>query len=901
MVTFRAFGGALLANNSGALSGPASQRRRIALLAILAASDNGRASRAKVTGYLWPDVDDETARHRLGDALHALRKALGRDAILSVGGELHLNPQVVQTDLGEFQHALALGDRQRAVSLYRGAFLDGFYIPDAAEFERWVDGERERFAREFARALTSLAEESEREGEWGAAIEWWRRLASHDPYSSRVALRFMQACERSGDAATALQHARVHETLLREEIGVEPDAELTALVGRLRQSRSGGTTPTGNADAAIDAPPPGAAREPSAAAGEPGTAPLPPARPAAVDAARAPPAEPALPGPSLPPRWSRRWRRWGALAALALVIVLTGKVLHERREGQLVEAGPIRSLAVLPLENCTPDPTQPGRADPSQDYFADQLTVELITRLAQIPDIRVTSRISAMRYKTPCGSPRRPDSSLRQIADELGVEAILEGALVREGERLRVNVQLIRTATDEHLWARGLAYEHSITDVLILQEEIVRDIAGAIRLQLAHPGDDGRAVARKVDPHAYDLYLQARSYAMRPGFRAADLLWAERLYQRAIQLDPAFTAAHARLAHVHTLLHWYGHDRTPGRLAQAEAALETARRLDPDLPEVHMAAGRYHYFGRSDSEAALREFAAAERLLPGDAEVRIAIGYAQRRQGRFAEALRTLESVIPLDPRNANFFYNLGTSYEGLRRFPEAARAYEHAYTLAPDFHEALVSRGWLFFRWTGEFDSLRSALERVPADFENVVGSLPTRFHVAMLARDHDAALRAVRSLPRDVTDNMRSYLPRTLLHAFVYDASGDHDRGRLHYDSARVLLEAEARTRPADARVRSALSRAYAGLDRKSEAVREARRATELNPVSRDVLAGWVYVIELAGVYARVGEADAAIRELEPLVKVGRIRAHELRLDWRWDRLREHPGFRDLIALAQ
>jgi DNA-binding SARP family transcriptional activator/TolB-like protein len=896
MLAFRAFGGACLVDGSDALGGPASQRRRLALLALLAASPNGRVSREKVTGYLWPDADGESARHRLGDALHALRKALGRDAIQSVGDELYLNPLIVDSDLAGFRNAIAGGDRQRAVSLYQGAFLDGFFIPDAAEFERWMDVERERFAREFAQALAALAEDREHEGDWVAALEWWRQLATHDPYSSRVALRLMRACEAAGDAGAALQHARVHITLLREDLGTEPDPELTALAARLRDAHSGGSSLTGAAGGLPDGTSREAAREAVAPL-------LQPAATAAADSFPPHPPDLALPGPLLPSGSNRRWIRWVATFGLVLgTVIVAGRPNAPREADPLIAAVdlPIRSLAVLPLENCTPDPRQPGQSDVSQDYFADQLTVELITRLAQIPDVRVTSRISAMRYKSPCGSPAHRGSSLRQIADELGVDAILEGTLVRHGETLRVTVQFIRTATDAHLWAGALEYERSIADVLRLQEEIVRDIAGAIRLQLVQPQAVGRPAARQVDPLAYDLYLQARSYVMRPHRPAADLVSAERLYQRAIELDPGFTAAHARLAHVHTLLYWYGYDRTPGRLAKAEAALDLARRLEPGLAEVHIAAGIYHYQGRSDTDAALKEFAAAERLLPGDAEVRIAIGYAQRRQGRFAEALRTLESVIPLDPRNADFFFNLAYSYNGLSRYAEAARAFEHAYTLAPDFHEARVQRGWMFFRWTGELDSLRAALERVPPDFENVVGPLPLRFQLAMLERDHDAALRFARSLPQDMMQNMRSYLPRTLLSAFVYDARGDHERARLHYDSARVILEAEARTRPADARVRSALSRTYAGMGRKTEAVREARLATELQPVSRDVMAGRVYIIELAAVYARVGEANAAIRELEPLVKTGYITSHQLRLDWRWDRLREHPSFRRLVAAA-
>lgn len=224
----------------GPLTGPIAQRRRLALLALLAAAPPFAASRERVASILFPEADAARARKGVADALHAIRRTLGRDAVLAVGDELRLNPAVIRSDVAEFEDARTAGDIERACELYRGPFLDGFFVGDAPEFERWTEDVRQRLARGFGDLLETAATAAETRGALGRAVDEWGRLAQHDPFNSRVALRLCQALEKHGDPAGALRVASHHAARLRDDLGVEPGPEVAALLSRLDRSALNG-------------------------------------------------------------------------------------------------------------------------------------------------------------------------------------------------------------------------------------------------------------------------------------------------------------------------------------------------------------------------------------------------------------------------------------------------------------------------------------------------------------------------------------------------------------------------------------------------------------------------------------------------------------------------------------
>src|SRR6478672_5644934 len=205
MLSLRLFGGLDLAGPDGPVSGRAAQRRRLALLAVLAVARGRPVTRDKLVALLWPDADSERSRHALADSVYVLRDALGDDVIIVNGDALSLNPNAISSDVVDFEDAIEKGDRERAVSMYEagGAFLDGIHLSDAVDFDRWAESVRARLAAAHRDALDALANEASARGDSAAAVAWWRKLAAADPLSSRVALGLMRTLADSGDRAGA--------------------------------------------------------------------------------------------------------------------------------------------------------------------------------------------------------------------------------------------------------------------------------------------------------------------------------------------------------------------------------------------------------------------------------------------------------------------------------------------------------------------------------------------------------------------------------------------------------------------------------------------------------------------------------------------------------------------------
>jgi len=234
MFSLLVFGGISLEGDAGPLSGRATQRHRLALLALLASAHPRGLLREKLVAYLWPERGPHHARNLLNQAVHAVRSAVGDGAIISAGDELRLEPAVLGCDLIAFERAMAEEHFGRAVACYRGLFLDGFFLPDAGEFERWLDVERRRLAERYRRALEELARAATVAGSGRAAVEWWRRLAADDPYNADVALQLMRALEAVGERAAAIETARVYAVLVSGDLDAEPDPAVLALAERMR-------------------------------------------------------------------------------------------------------------------------------------------------------------------------------------------------------------------------------------------------------------------------------------------------------------------------------------------------------------------------------------------------------------------------------------------------------------------------------------------------------------------------------------------------------------------------------------------------------------------------------------------------------------------------------------------
>jgi adenylate cyclase len=384
---------------------------------------------------------------------------------------------------------------------------------------------------------------------------------------------------------------------------------------------------------------------------------------------------------------SQRNPRWRPIAitiavGVAILVVAAYGLMRWRSQASNLASSSgasrrIRSIAVLPLDNFS--------GDPNQEYFADGMTDELTTDLASFSGLRVISRGSAMQYK---GEHRPPTP---QIAKALNVDAVVEGSVMRVGDRVRITAQLIDAPTDRHLWAKS--YERDSRDVLALQDEVALVIAKEIDLELT-PGEQARfANSRTVNPEAHDAYLRGRS--LLSSYSEGRVRSAIGQFEQAIKLDPSFAPAYTGLADAYV----YGGDfyfPATDVIPKAKVAVEKALQLDPDLAEAHSSLATFKMFYEFDFPGAEKEFQRAIELNHNYAEAHHQYGYLLTFVGRFDESERELQRAIDLDPLSAGTVTDLGAPLVFQGKYAASAEQCRKGLELDPDFYFAQFALGWL-------------------------------------------------------------------------------------------------------------------------------------------------------------------------------------------------------------
>lgn len=585
----------------------------------------------------------------------------------------------------------------------------------------------------------------------------------------------------------------------------------------------------------------------------------------------------ALGGPDNRPR-----RRRSLLVATLVGVLFAGSFMaYQTWSPSTAFQGEGIRIAVLPFDDLT--------ADSNSAYLASGIHNEVLTQLSKVGPLTVISRTSVLPYATT-------QRSLRQIADELNVAAIVEGSVQRVGDQVRVRMQLVDARTEGQLWAQQ--FDRQISDVFAVQSEIALGIADALEATLA-PEERARVAARPTEnAAAYDAYLQGREYQSRPGYDWTSLRTSERFYRRAVALDPDFALAWARLAVVLSRSHWYGYESHRNWGEEAGQAAERAVHLAPELPEAHLAMGTYQYYVNRAYGRALVEFHAARQGLPSSAEIHLSIGFIHRRRGEWAEAFRSFQRAVDLDPRSAGTQHALAETYAATQRFPEAVASYDRVLALDPEFHFGRVLRAQEQVRWRGDLAPLQAALDSVPASYDPGGAVSAARWQLAMYTRDYEEAIRAIELSGHETIGLIETPVPAALFLAAAYRAAGSEARAHRAYDTARIALESSLRSRPDRSEARILLAQAYAGLGRTEDAVREARRAAAELPPFKDALLGPQQIVAMASVLAQAGQLEDAVDVLEQIVRrPGGLTAAELRLDPRWDALRGDERFQRLI----
>lgn len=551
---------------------------------------------------------------------------------------------------------------------------------------------------------------------------------------------------------------------------------------------------------------------------------------------------------------------WGVIATFLLS---TGRPIGPTA----LNASERPSVAVLPLESLSVD----GDDD---DAFARGIHDEIITRLSKLSGLRVTSRTSVMEYAGQTGN-------MREIARDLGVDMLLEGSIQRTSNQIALNIQLIDGATDEHIWAESYNREYSLENVFTMQREVAERVAAELQMSISpeEAGELSRAPTSNSD--AYQTYLQANQFYW-SGPRTEEFETAIQLYERAVDLDPDFALAHARLGF--SIAQWWqvnGDERTPAIERQARDAVSRALELDSDLPEAYLAQGQVQYALDGNWGLALASLNRASGTgLKGD--YYHLLGAAQRRLGDFEGGIASWEEMVRVDPKSSHYTEDLGTTFQSVGRLEEAETQLRRAIELDA------TNPGPYFFLvdlLPARYGSTEVAWQLVEAAKESTgleLSGLAEGLHY--FDRDYERAL--------EITDDDASRANLLLLLGRTEEARVMARQAEQGWQGA---LEESGR----GAFLHTRGARIAVALGNLENAAARAEAALKALPVSADAMGGPDVLYEAAAVFARIGRAERALELLEELMSIpSGYTGRYIALDPSFDPIRGEPRFSAVVA---
>jgi TolB-like protein/Tfp pilus assembly protein PilF len=584
---------------------------------------------------------------------------------------------------------------------------------------------------------------------------------------------------------------------------------------------------------------------------------------------------------------------------IAVLLLVIGILLFQRLHPTVSPAVPPpleKSIAVLPFENLS--------EEKANAYFAEGIQNEILTKLATVHDLKVISRTSTAKYQS------KPEN-LKIVAQELGVSTVVEGAVQKAGDKVRVNVQLINARADTYLWAKS--YDRELKDVLGVESEVSQEIADALQAKLSPSESNILASAGTRDTEAYDLFLRGEyEFHQAENVLASDHYdRADAFYRQALARDPNFAEAAAELARSRLSRHWYVSALTATELEEVKLMIDRALTLAPNSPEAHFALGLFFYWGYRQYENALTEFNRTLELQPSNAVARQYCAWVYRRRGEWERSLADSQQAEELDPRDASIPANIGGTYLSLRQWKDAESAELRA--LAIDPHNTIAAAFLLITRVNGggDAESARRAFDGFLEDTKNRLAGLGARGYGA--GGDIASVLGMAVYLDvieRRFTDALQAFEKRTsnndrvqqlFLGVMLHILAGQVEAAKSAAEEALPLLEARFTEQPDDTLAMRELSWVYLALGRNADALHLSRKAADLISVEKDAFSGPIFQIGLAQIEARAGAPEEAVKRLRRLLSIpaGAVASiARLKIDPVWDPIRDRPDFQQLLS---
>jgi serine/threonine protein kinase/Tfp pilus assembly protein PilF len=600
-------------------------------------------------------------------------------------------------------------------------------------------------------------------------------------------------------------------------------------------------------------------------------------------------------------RWSKRNPKLAAATAAAVCSAMAAAFLffshnalrpQSSLDSRLSTTGliPEKSVAVLPFENLS--------RNPDNAYFAEGIQDEILTRLSKIADLKVISRTSTQQYKSA-------PTNLRDVAKQLGVAHILEGSVQKNGDAVRVNVQLIKAASDSHLWAE--TFDRKLTDIFSVESEVAKVIADQLRAKLTGREEQVVAATPTDNPEAYDAYLRGLAYSLKTANTTANALNAQKYLREAVRLDPKFALAWALLSFVDA--RGYRTQFLQATVAlrdEAWQAAETALSLQPNLGEAILAKGFYHYACLKDYDTAVRYFEQARPLMPNSSRIPESLAYVTRKQGEWDRSETYFNEAERLDPRNVSLLTQHALSYKDRRLFPEAWRKLEQIVNITPDDVDTIVEKA-VIAQAEGDLPRASALLASVQPAADDT-NALETQAYQSILERRPAQIISRLKELlakPDPALGFYKGELRFWL--GWAQEIGSDHAAAQESWRQARSELESFLKEQPENHILLGDLALTNMSLGDKAAALTLSERGMTVNPTGKDAVVGPASIEFFARVAAQTGEADRAIAALQKLLSTSYsgplgpgapLTPALLRLDPMFDPLRNDSRFQKLAA---